>query len=451
MLTALARSGDDYSEPLDREVIELATAVRNEIARSLADGDATGFTEAGESGVRTRATTFARHALEAQAAVRVSRGARPLTRRAEDLVIRLAMDMLFGLGVLQLFVDDPRVENIDVIGCDRAFVTYADGSKEMVGTVASSDDELVALIRNAGVRFGLTERRFDAAQPELDLRLPDGSRLSAVMAVTNRPIVDIRRHRLSDHDLGTLVELGSLDTEIASFLAAAVLAKRNILISGAMNSGKTTLLRALAAEIPPSERIVTIEQALELGLDEQNDRHPDCVAMEARLANTEGEGAIGMAQLVRRSLRMNASRVIVGEVLGDEVIPMLNAMSQGRSGSMGTIHADSSAGVFRRLAAYAVQSPEHLPLEATNLLIAGAIHYVVHVDISHRQDAAPTRQVVSIREVVDAEGPIVISNEIWRPGPHVAAVPGAPISDRSARVLASVGYDPTNRRGSAWM
>ncbi len=246
--------------------------------------------------------------------------------------------------------------------------------------------------------------------------------------------------------------------------------------------GKTTLLRALAAEIAPDERIVTIEQALELALDRQHERHPDCVAMEARLANTEGIGAIGMAQLVRRSLRMNASRVIVGEVLGDEVVPMLNAMSQGRSGSMGTIHSDSSAGVFRRLAAYAIQAPERLPLEATNLLIAGAVHLVVHLDAtepcwpddwepygSHRLadggvaaldrgagcgrpgNGAPrtarSRYVTSVREVVDAEGPLVISNEVWRPGADGRAVRGAPLRESTAAALAAHGYDARDHPG----
>lgn len=352
--------------------------------------------------------------------------------------------MLFGLGVLQLFVDDDSVENIDVNGAARAFVTYCDGTKELVGPVADSDEELVAMVRSAAARFGLAERRFDHAQPELDLRLPDGSRLSAVMSVTEHPIVDIRRHRFADLDLSDLVGLGMLDEHTASFLAAAVRAKRNILVSGAMNAGKTTLLRAMASEIPPGERIVTIEQALELGLERQGDRHPDCVAMEARIANTEGLGAIGMAQLVRRSLRMNASRVIVGEVLGDEVIPMLNAMSQGRAGSMGTIHADSSAGVFRRIASYAVQAPERLPLEAVNLLIAGAVHFVVHVDL---REPHSLRQIASVREVVDADGPLVVSNEVWRPGPNGRAVPGAPLRDATAEALAEHGYDARHHSG----
>jgi Flp pilus assembly CpaF family ATPase len=355
------------------------------------------------------------------------------------------------------------VENIDVNGAEMAFVTFANGEKLCYGPIAENDDELVAMVRSAAARFGLSERRFDAAQPELDLRLPDGSRLSAVMAVTARPVIDIRRHRLSDHSLDDLVELGTLDEDLARMLAAAVRAKRNILISGAMNSGKTTLLRALAAEISPAERIVTIEQALELGLDRQVDRHPDSVAMEARLANTEGVGAIGMAQLVRRSLRMNASRVIVGEVLGDEVVPMLNAMSQGRSGSMATIHADDSAGVFRRLAAYAIQAPERLPLEATNLLIAGAIHLVVHLDADERpmvNDAnapfdrdgcdsyRPSRHIASVREVVGADGPLVVTNEVWKPGLDGRAVPAAPLRGTTTALLRIHGYEPSRRESA---
>jgi Flp pilus assembly CpaF family ATPase len=156
---------------------------------------------------------------------------------------------------------------------------------------------------------------------------------------------------------------------------------------------------------------------------------------------------------------MNASRVIVGEVLGDEVIPMLNAMSQGRSGSMATIHADSSAGVFRRIAAYAVQAPERLPLEATNLLIAGSIHFVVHVDVGEMSPdgLSPTgallrrRQVASVREVVDAEGPMIVSNEVWKPGVDGRACPSAPLRDATAAALAEHGHDSRRySRGTPW-
>jgi Flp pilus assembly CpaF family ATPase len=237
--------------------------------------------------------------------------------------------------------------------------------------------------------------------------------------------------------------MAMFDRDLASLLGAAVRAKRNIVVAGPMGAGKTTLLRALASEIPRAERLVTIEQAFELAL-EASGRHPNMVAVEAREANTEGEGEITMRQLVRRSLRMNADRVIVGEVLGDEILAMLNAMSQGRSGSMCTIHADSSAGVFRRIAAYAVQAPERLPLEAANLLAAGALHFVVYISM-RRGPAGTERFVSSVREVIDAEGPMVISNEVWRPGPDGRAVPGIPLRSETAEELLAFGHAPRMR------
>ncbi len=208
----------------------------------------------------------------------------------EQELAQTVLDALFGMGQLQALIDDPEIENIDINGCDRVWATYADGSKQLMPAISDSDQELVDLVRSAASRFGLSERRFDLARPELDLRLPDGSRLSALMAVTARPAVSIRRHRFADLSLSDLTALGTLDADLASFLGAVVRARKNIVVSGAMNSGKTTLLRALAAEISPRERIVTIEQAFELGLDAAPDRHPDMVALEARQANVEGVG-----------------------------------------------------------------------------------------------------------------------------------------------------------------
>ena len=395
-----------------------------------------------------------------------------LSHIEEQRLAQSVLDSLFGLGRLQGLVDDPDIENIDINGYDRVWATFADGTKQLMDPVADSDAELVELIRSAAGRFGLAERRFDTARPELDLQLPGGARLSALMAVTARPAISIRRHRFADLSLDDLCAMGAMDQGLRSLLGAAVRARKNIVVSGAMNSGKTTLLRALAAEIDPRERIVTIEQAFELGLDTGSDRHPDIVALEARPANIEGEGRIPVADLVRRSLRMNADRVIVGEVLGDEVLPMLNAMSQGRSGSMCTIHAESSAGVFRRIASYAVQAPERLPLEASNLLISGALHFVVHLDSEMHDSvhdemhdgvgggpggppddvgpvtrfpsrAARVRFVSSVREVVDAEGIQVISNEVYRPGADRRAVLSSPLRAETVEELRRCGYEPS--------
>ncbi|MHB1502691.1 MAG: CpaF family protein [Acidimicrobiales bacterium] len=446
--------------------------LRSEVADDLAASESHRLAEVDR---RELARSLALTRLQHHAAERATAGLEPLDPNDEQRAAQAVLDALFGLGGLQPLIDDERVENIDVNGPEEVWVTYFDGVKERCQPVAGSDEELVEILRSAAARFGLSERRFDTAQPELDLRLPDGSRLSALMAVTRHPAVSIRRHRLRDLGLSDLVGVGTLDEGIASLLAAAVRARKNIVVAGAMNSGKTTLVRALASAIPPRERVVTIEQAFELALDAMPDRHPDLVALEAREANSEGQGELSMARLVRRALRMNADRVIVGEVLGGEVLAFLNAMSQGRSGSMCTIHADSSAGVFRRIASYALQAPERLPVEATNLLIAGSVHFVVFIDVTTeggrgqaglantanpagravagrwvdqdgalRFDALKRRRVVSsVREVVDADGMQVISNEVFRPGPARRAVPGAPLRTSTLDELVANGFDPS--------
>jgi pilus assembly protein CpaF len=394
-----------------------------------------------DADLRQLASELLARALERYAQERLASAQRPLEAAEEDELVDAVKALLFGLGRLQPYLDDTSIENINVNGCDQVFLRYADGSKRRGEPIADSDEEMVELIRQVGARMGLAERRFDTANPQLDLQLPDGSRLSAVMSVSARPVLSIRRHRYRAITLAQLVELGSIDEQLRSFLAAAVRARKNIIVAGGTNVGKTTMLRALASEIPPGERLVTIENSLELGLDTDPELHPDAVALEAREPNLEGAGAITMAQLVRRGLRMDPSRVIVGEVLGDEVLSMLEAMSQGNDGSMCTIHANSSDAVFRRIATYAIKSAERLPVEATNLLIAGAIDFVVF--ISQRDETAAGGQhyrwVSSVREVLDAEGAMVISNEVFQPGRDRGAVPGAPI--RCINDLLIHGYE----------
>jgi Flp pilus assembly CpaF family ATPase len=319
------------------------------------------------------------------------------------------------------------------------FLGYADGREVMGEPVADSDEELIELIQVLAAYSGLSSRPFDSANPQLDLRLPDGSRLSAVMDVTIRPAISIRRARMGKVFLADLVGNGTLSAEAATFLAAATAARKNIMIAGATNAGKTTLLRAIANQIPAEERLITVERALELGLDHFPELHPNVIAFEERLPNMEGQGAISMAELVRRSLRMNPSRVIVGEVLGDEIVTMLNAMSQGNDGSLSTIHANSSLEVFNRIATYAIQSQERLPVEATHMLIGGAIDFVVFVQKrnEYSQGGRLRRFVSSIREVTGVDGR-VLSSEVFAPAPDGRAVPHAPASCLSD--LAEHGY-----------
>lgn len=242
--------------------------------------------------------------------------------------------------------------------------------------------------------------------------------------------------------LDDLVGPGMLDGRLHALLAAAVRARKNIIVCGGTGAGKTTLLRGLLNEVAPSERLVTIEDNFELGLQRFPELHPDVVAMEAREPNVEGTGEISMAELVRMGLRMSPDRVIVGEVRGPEVLALLNAMSQGNDGSMCTVHADSSSGAFARLAMYAVQAPERLPLEATNLLVANSIDFVVFIAqdtpvVGARRD----RYISSVREVVGADGRIVVSNEVWAPGVDRRATPAAPLRPATLADLQAVGYD----------
>ena len=185
------------------------------------------------------------------------------------------------------------------------------------------------------------------------------------------------------------------------------------MVAGGTSAGKTTLLRALAAEIGPEERILTVERSLELGLDEDTDAHPNAIAFEERLANAESAGAVTMAELVRDTLRMNPSRVVVGEVLGDEVVTMLNAMTQGNDGSLSTIHANSSADVVDKIATYAIQAPERLPWEATVRLVASGLDFIVFIR-RLRTGQGQRRVVQSVREVagVTEDGQLA-TNELW--------------------------------------
>jgi Flp pilus assembly CpaF family ATPase len=390
---------------------------------------------------------FAR-ALIAQVLEEHARGeitvGRPPPDAAEEEELAAAIHAaLFGVGRLQPLLEDQQIENIDINGCDRVFLGYADGHEVLGDPVAENDAELIELIQVLAAYSGLSSRPFDTANPQLDLRLPDGSRLSAVMDVTPRPAVSIRRARMGKVFLADLVGNGTMSPAVGSFLAAAVAARKNIMIAGATNAGKTTLLRALANQIPAEERLITVERALELGLDHFPELHPNVIAMEERLPNMEGHGSISMAELVRRSLRMNPSRVIVGEVLGDEIVTMLNAMSQGNDGSLSTIHSNSSLEVFNRISTYAIQSAERLPTEATHMLIAGAIDFVVFIEKRNdfNRGGRLRRYVSSVREVTGIDGR-VLSSEVFTPGPDGPALPHAPVSCMDE--LARHGYEPAH-------
>jgi pilus assembly protein CpaF len=359
----------------------------------------------------------------------------------QDLVEALE-SRLFGAGSLQALLDDDSVENIDINGFQHVYVEYANGSTARVRPVAGSDEELIETIQTLAAHEGLSARAFDVANVRVNLRLPDGSRLYAVQSVTKQPVVSIRRHRHRRVTLKDLLGLETIDQEMAEFLAALVRAHKNVMVAGATGAGKTTLLRGLASEIGPEERILTVERSLELGLDEDSEHHPNAIAFEERLPNTEGAGAVSMAELVRDTLRMNPSRVIVGEVLGDEVVTMLNAMTQGNDGSLSTIHANSSSDVVHKIATYAIQAPERLPWEATVRLVASALDFVLFIRRVRTEDGQ-RRVVESIREIAGiSEDGQLQTNELWGPDVLGNVVRRHGVQVRAQDELMAAGWRP---------
>ncbi|NBQ04252.1 MAG: CpaF family protein [Actinobacteria bacterium] len=383
---------------------------------------------------------FARTAVHAEllrlSAVRRSEGKSVLTVFDEAAVSSAAIAQVLGLGRLQPLLEDDEISDVHVRGNCRVWVKLRNGQRETRDPIVDTDEELIELVRRAATRLSRQERRFDAGTPELNMQLPDGSRLFATMTVSLRPSLVIRRHRFEISSLEELRLRGLLTEELQNFLTAAVRARRNFVIAGGTGSGKTTLLRALINEVPPSERIVTIEDAYELGLDHFEHLHPDHDALQSRPANIEGQGEITLADLTRMALRMDPDRVIVGEVRGAEAFPMLLAMSQGNNGSMCTMHADSTRSVFPKLAAYVSMASTGLPIDTVNLLLASALHFVIYIDNSN-----DWRQVASVREVVDCDGSNIISNEIFSLDKDGELVKAFPLRESTREFLAKYGYD----------
>lgn len=433
----------------DADEVAVVHRIRREVAERLTratrdrDGTGTPMSTAERESITRRLVT---EVLDAYAAAEMDAGRPPLRPEVESRVSRAVTDSLLGAGGLEPLLRNERVEEIHAQGFDQVYVRLSDGTRERVAPIADSDEAMIDLIRRLAADAGRAEaggegaeeRRWERAAPILNLQLPDGSRLHAVMAVTKRPALSIRRHGYVKVTLADLQELGTINTVLRELFTAALLCRRNCVVSGQTGAGKTTMVRALASAIPAPERIVTIEDTYELALDADPDAHHEVVPLQAREANIEGEGAIDMAALFRAGLRMSPDRVIVGEVRGHEVIPMLNAMSQGNDGSLSTIHASSSAGVFKKFVLYAAQSPERLDAVTTNLLVAEAVHLVVHLGFAENG----RRVVTSVREVLDADGLTVASNEIFRPGHGGRAVPGSPMSTPLLSVLAAHGFDP---------
>jgi len=353
--------------------------------------------------------------LDEMAQQRNREGLPPLPEDEELLIFGRVRADLFGLGGFEEYLRDSTIENIFVNGCDKVFIDRAGAAEnEQMPPIAESDDALVQLINRWASRLGRTERRFDVANPRLDLRLPGGYRLHAIMAVTPRPVITIRcpsQHRI---DLDGLVERETLTPELADFLEAAVRARLNIIVAGGTGSGKTTLLRALLYECPPGERIITIEDTTELNIGDDEINHPNVVEMETRQANVEGVGDINMMDLTRECLRMSPDRVVIGEVRGAEALYMLKAMSQGNDGSMCTVHAESAQGVADRIRGYCAEGISNIPMSVIDGFYGTAVDLVVHLQVD---PTTRRRLVTSIVEVLRTQEEMVRYNELFSPRP----------------------------------
>lgn len=387
--------------------------------------------------------------ITGEARDRVQSGLPPWTVEDEFALSGAVMAALFGLGRLQPLIDNPDIENIEVNGCNDVWLSYADGREERGPAVADTDAELVEAIQLLASHSGEAERSFTTASPRLHMRLDDGSRLAAIAWTTPRPQVVIRRHRVKDVDLDDLIRLGTLDSVLASFLRAALRAGKNIVVTGLQNAGKTTLIRALANEFHPMERFATVEREYELHLHDLPERHPRVVALEAREGGGERDGAGGrlagevtLAELVTDALRLNLRRIIVGEVRGSEVIPMLEAMSTG-DGSLCTVHARSAARALDRIVTLCLSAGIGMTDVFAYRLAAGAIDFVVHINLVD-ESAVGGRKHRFVSEVLEIDGVGEFgrptTTAVFLPGPDGRAVPAFAPGCLSA--LTRVGFEP---------
>ena len=315
---------------------------------------------------------------------------------------RQIADDILGYGPLEPFLHDPTVTEIMVNGYDQLYVERSGRIEETEATFLD-DAHLLRIIDRIVSQVG---RRIDESSPMVDARLPDGSRVNAIIPplALRGPSLTIRKFARNALSLDDLIGLGTLTDQAANFLAECVRGKLNVLISGGTGTGKTTLLNAVSANVPSTERVVTVEDAAELRLLQ---RH--VVSLESRPPNIEGEGEVRIRDLVRNALRMRPDRIIVGEVRGAETLDMLQAMNTGHDGSLTTLHANSARDALHRLELLVLMAGVELPLKAIREQIAGGFDLLVH--ISRLVDGS--RRVTQITEIAGMEGEVVTRQDLF--------------------------------------
>ena len=313
------------------------------------------------------------------------------------------IDEMTGFGPIQPLLDDPDVSEVMVNGPKKVFVEK-NGKLTRSAITFDDDDHVARIIDRIILPLG---RRVDADSPTVDARLPDGSRVNAVIRPVSidGPCITIRKFKKDKLSIQQLIDYGSLNANMGDFIRACVLAHLNIVISGGTGSGKTTLLNVLSSFIPEGERIVTIEDAAELQLQQDH-----VLRLETKVANTDGRGAVSIRDLVRNSLRMRPDRIVVGECRGGEALDMLQAMNTGHDGSLTTLHANTPRDALSRLETMVLMSGMDLPLKVVRQQIASAVDLIIQQ--TRLKDGS--RKVTAITEVVGMEGDTVVMTDIFK-------------------------------------
>ncbi len=326
----------------------------------------------------------------------------PLSAQEKLLIVRQIGDSVLGLGPLEPYVRDPEVTEIMVNNWDTIYVERG-GKLYWTGTKFHDEAQLRRTIDKIVGKVG---RRVDEASPYVDARLPDGSRVNAIVQPLSidGPALTIRKFSADPYQADDLVEFGTMTSPVGKFLEACVRGKINIMVSGGTGAGKTTTLNVLSSFIPDDERILTIEDAAELKLQQ-----PHVVRLESRPPNIEGKGAVTIRDLVRNALRMRPDRIVVGEVRGSEALDMLQAMNTGHDGSISTIHSNSPRDSISRLETITMMAGMELSARSIREQMASAIHLIVH----QQRLKDGTRRFTHVTEVAGMEGDVVTLQDIF--------------------------------------
>jgi pilus assembly protein CpaF len=384
-------------DPLRR----LKQAVHKRLVEEVDPALLSAVEQVGDAGAGARAVLSERIGAAIDASLAVDQVTLERTERAR--LIAELLDEVTGFGPINTLIHDDSVSEIMVNGPLQVFVERR-GKLELSEVHFRDNEHVQHIIEKIVAPLG---RRIDESSPMVDARLPDGSRVNAIIPplAIHGPSITIRKFSRDPLTVDDLIRFGTLTEEMAEFLAVCVRCRLNVVVSGGTGSGKTTLLNVLSSFIPPDERIVTIEDAAELQL-----RQTHIVSLEARPANIEGKGAVSIRELVRNSLRMRPDRIIVGEVRGGEALDMLQAMNTGHDGSLTTGHANTPRDMVARLETMVLMSGMELPVRAIREQIASAIDLIVQQ--SRLRDGS--RKVTRISEVQGMEGDVIVLQDIFQ-------------------------------------